>query len=201
MTKRVRPRPSKTYVCWVDMRQRCNNPNGRQYKDYGGRGIRVCERWNSYANFLADMGEKPIGLSLERIDNEGDYAPENCRWATHIEQMRNQRVTRRVRIKGHWYIAADLADVSGLKTDTIMERAKHCKTLDEILSPKRRVFTQGLALGGIANGKRQQSKKFCIKGHAYDEANTYYTKEGWRRCRACQNEKQKARYARQRQET
>ncbi len=73
------------------MKDRCLNPNDKNYKNYGGRGITVCERWMDFTNFLADMGEKPEGLTLDRINNDGNYEPGNCRWATWKEQRRNQR--------------------------------------------------------------------------------------------------------------
>jgi hypothetical protein len=80
-----------TYTCWAAMIRRCYNPNAVQYRHYGGRGIKVCTRWKSYVNFRDDMGRKPDGLSLDRIDVDGDYCQENCRWATALMQTRNRR--------------------------------------------------------------------------------------------------------------
>ena len=86
-----------TYRTWIGLRNRCNNPNGKDYIRYGGRGIKVDERWNKFENFLADMGEKPKGLSIDRINNDGNYEPGNCRWATASQQISNQRRPRRKR--------------------------------------------------------------------------------------------------------
>jgi hypothetical protein len=82
---------SRTYETWKAMRQRCLNPRNPSYPRYGGRGITICDRWLSFENFLTDMGERPEGKSLDRINNDLGYSPNNCRWATNKEQSRNRR--------------------------------------------------------------------------------------------------------------
>ena len=90
----MKRRTDLTYRCWLNMRIRCLSKKSNGYRHWGGRGITICERWNIYRNFLEDMGERPPGTSLDRINNDGNYEPGNCRWATPVEQTRNNRNTR-----------------------------------------------------------------------------------------------------------
>ena len=88
------------YKTWENMKARCNNPNHQSYKSYGGRGIKVCKRWDDFKKFADDMGEKPDGHTMDRIDNDADYEPDNCRWSTYEEQNNNKRNNVYVNING-----------------------------------------------------------------------------------------------------
>lgn len=91
---------SRIYYSWGAMVQRCTNPRDPAYENYGGRGIKVCERWMNAENFIVDMGDRPKGATIERIDNNGNYEPGNVRWATRTEQMRNTRRNRKFTFQG-----------------------------------------------------------------------------------------------------
>jgi hypothetical protein len=119
---------TKTYTTWEGIKQRCHNPNYHQYANYGGRGIKVCERWrNSFEAFFEDMGEKPKGLTLERIDNDKGYSKENCRWATSKEQARNRRDNRFITYNGETKIMTDWARQYGLSRGVLWHRLYNMK--------------------------------------------------------------------------
>lgn len=122
-----------TYNSWSAMRARCHNPKTEGFSLYGGRGIKVCDRWNSFESFLADMGERPEGMSIDRIDNNGDYEPGNCRWASMPEQQRNRRTTIKVERDGRSQCIKDWCDELGLNVDQVYGRIRHGQTPQEAL--------------------------------------------------------------------
>jgi hypothetical protein len=112
-----------TWRSWREMLARCQNPNNDRYASYGGRGIKVCDRWQLFENFLADMGERPDGTSLDRIDNDGNYEPSNCRWADAFEQQANTRQAQPVRVNGIFYrTAGEAARALGIHRATLQSR-------------------------------------------------------------------------------
>lgn len=113
---------SPAYRSWESARARCNNPNNPDYAGYGGRGIRVCERWNDFTTFLSDMGERPRGHTLDRIDVNGNYEPGNCRWATHSDQSLNRRCIRRYKFEGRALTIAELSRDTGIPYQRLHER-------------------------------------------------------------------------------
>lgn len=113
---------SKTWMIWIGMIDRCTNPKNKQWADYGGRGIVVCERWMMFENFLDDMGECPTGLSIERRNNNGNYEPSNCYWATRAQQARNKRNNRILTVNGITGCMTDLAIHFGINLRTVKNR-------------------------------------------------------------------------------
>jgi len=115
--------PTKVYRCWRNMIARCNNEKATDYHRYGGRGISVCQRWLIFANFLIDMGEPPSEFhSIDRINNDGNYEPGNCRWATESQQKRNTSRNVILTIDGTSLTIVDWSKFSGIKKSTIIMR-------------------------------------------------------------------------------
>jgi hypothetical protein len=122
------------YLVWQRMRDRCNNASAPNFKNYGGRGIRVCQRWDNFASFLADLGPRPSPLhSIDRRDNDGHYEPGNCRWVTKTEQLRNTRVTRFLTFNGRTLSVAGWAEELGISAGTIRARLHRGKSPAEAL--------------------------------------------------------------------
>lgn len=126
------------------MKSRCENPNHSRYKDWGGKGVTICERWKKFANFLADMGEVPSSLhTLDRIDPNGNYEPSNCRWATGKQQQRNRRDSRKLTFKDRTQSIWDWADETKLPYYVIINRMKWGWDAERILTtPVNANFSQ-----------------------------------------------------------
>lgn len=125
----------KIHRIWSGMLARCNTPSASGYANYGGRGITVCERWRSFENFFADMGEGwHDGATLDRIDNDGNYEPSNCRWASRKEQNRNQRDLLFLEFNGRRQCVSAWADELGIPSDAIRARLKRGWSTEKTLS-------------------------------------------------------------------
>lgn len=133
-------RPAE-YRAWMNMRQRCKNEADQDFANYGGRGITVCERWQEFASFYEDMGPRPSpDHSLDRIDNDGPYSPDNCRWATRQEQQRNTRRNKLLTYKGKTQCIAEWADEIGLSYQGLLYRLRTYEDVNRALTkePQRR---------------------------------------------------------------
>jgi hypothetical protein len=127
---------TKLYDSWKGMRARCSNPSHISYKNYGGRGISVCNEWQDFENFYADMGDRPEGATLERIDNDKGYSKDNCKWASWSENNRNRRSIRIVELDGVSKSVVEWAEVTGLKIQTICSRLNKGWTAERTLTEK-----------------------------------------------------------------
>lgn len=113
-----------TYRSWNAMLQRCHNPNSYKFPTYGGAGVKVCDAWQSFDHFLKDMGLRPDGMTLDRIDGQKGYEPGNCRWATISQQQNNQKRTIRVKYFDREYTLSELSSTLGLSKNTLLYRIK-----------------------------------------------------------------------------
>jgi hypothetical protein len=121
-TERTAILKTRTHQAWQHMKQRCADANHKDFHSYGGRGIRVCERWLRFENFLADMGEKSAGMTLDRKDNDGNYEPDNCRWASPKQQGNNTRRNLLITRKGVARTLTEWAEESGMRPQKVWER-------------------------------------------------------------------------------
>lgn len=128
---------SKTpiYRTWQSMRERCKNTKSKLYPDYGGRGIRVCDRWASFENFAQDMGPRPDGYSLDRINNDGNYSPENCRWTDWNCQANNRRNGKLINVNGEMVTIKEASELTGVPHHTIRGRLRKGMSDAEALAP------------------------------------------------------------------
>jgi|SRR5688572_23678098 len=143
------------YNSWRAMRKRCLNPKDKDYPQYGGRGIKICRRWDSYIAFLKDMGRKPgLGYSIEREDVNGDYTPRNCRWATNLEQQRNRRVTMYVEYEGEKIAVSKLGERAVVGVDLFRSRIQQGWDIARALTtPRVEGWTR------VATGTKFQNRK------------------------------------------
>ena len=127
------------YQAWFNMKARCFNPNHKAYPDWGGRGITVCDRWLNLENFLADMGSRPtVKHSLDRIDNNADYSPKNCKWSTKAEQQNNRRSNHLITIKNETLTIAQWEKKMGYGKNVILGRLKlGWSEFDAVMTPLR----------------------------------------------------------------
>lgn len=129
---------SKTYKIWIEIIARCYNPSSSIYPHYGGRGISMCERWRgSFVNFLADMGERPVKKEIDRIDNNGNYEPTNCRWVSRKENVENRRTSLRYTNNGMTKTLMGWSEHLGIDYKTLFARIKIYKMdIDKALNPR-----------------------------------------------------------------
>lgn len=123
---------------WEGMIGRCTNRSNKSYPSYGGRGIMVCQRWlDSYDAFESDMGKRPTGSSIDRIDNDGNYEPGNCRWATPSEQSRNTRTNHLITFNGETHLVVEWAELLGISRITLAGRLRRMSVEKALLQPIR----------------------------------------------------------------
>lgn len=157
---------------WKGMRNRCLNPRHHTFKNYGGRGISICKRWDSFTRFLKDLGSSPSHKhSIDRINNNGDYKPSNCRWADRSTQMKNKRNSRMLTLHGKTMNMVDWSIETGLHYDAIRERLNNGWPIERALDPKW----------------KKPARTHCANGHIFNKENTYLFR-GMKKCRICVRE-------------
>jgi len=159
---------SGEYRTWMSMKNRCLNSNGIGYINYGGRGIKVCDRWvNSFESFFSDMGVRPKGSSIERINNNGNYEPSNCRWATAKEQANNKRSNHTITINGVTKTMQAWADECGLHWSVIKSRISSGLSGYDLIKPSEKYKT--LTFRGITDTYKGWSNRTGIKSETISQ--------------------------------
>lgn len=160
------PEQRRTHGVWKKMISRTTNTKNPSWSRYGGRGIICCDRWLSFDNFIEDMGIAPDGLSIDRIDNDGNYAPGNCRWATAKMQARNKSCTKRIIIDGEWKTIADLSDRTGITSDRLRRRLENgadASRLLDLRDMRGRRFEKIIEWNGQKKNMAEWARTFGIK--------------------------------------
>lgn len=176
------------YRTWANMIGRCEQPSTSRYAIYGGRGISVCDKWRtSFDAFVNDMGERPPGHSIDRIDPNGNYEPSNCRWATKSQQARNTRAARVVTIDGQEFHVSELAEKYGINPRTIHYRAINGKPFEQVIS-KEPIWNNSASQQKAvkANAEKKRAATHCKNNHEFTDENTYLH-NGRRACRKCRS--------------
>ena len=166
----------RLYSIWKNMRNRCSNPNREHYHNYGGRGIKVCERWQDFNLFVEDMYDTfEEGLSLDRIDVDGNYCPENCRWANIEEQSNNKRDSLKLLFEGEYYTEAQLSRKTGVSRTTIQQRRRNGYSVEEMIYGREGVGKFKLEYNGQIYSGKELADALGI------EAGTlrYRVRKGW----------------------
>lgn len=153
---------TREYRAWHDMKSRCYAKGAGNFAYYGGRGISVCERWrDSFVDFLADVGQCPEGMSLDRIDPSGNYEPGNCRWVTHVAQMRNRGNTRFVLVNGEKVALTELAATVGIGASTLQRRLDSGWTVERATSEAVNAFCRPRrAQSAMVTARRESGEPF-----------------------------------------
>jgi hypothetical protein len=180
------------YWLFNSMKKRCRTPTHVAYASYGGRGIKVCDRWlepngSGFRNFVADMGERPAGTTLDRINNDGNYEPSNCRWATRKEQYSNRRTNVRLSLNGETKTITEWAKQLGHRHSGIIQKRLESGVPLEIALTEKRLAREIPRSTIDAAAKKRKSMTHCKYGHEFTPENTYLY-NGGRTCRACKRE-------------
>lgn len=160
---------TREYFTWRAMIERCECPTNKDYRNYGARGISVCKKWrSSFAVFRSDLGPRPIGTTIDRIDVNGNYEPGNCRWATARQQANNRRETISITAMGKTLPMSEWARITGLGVTTIWYR-----------------LSKGYSQEDAVSIEKRKRWKRCSKGHEYTTENTIVFPGGCKKCRVC----------------